>query len=286
MKVAVLLDSGSDYYNQDIQMEGLFAVPLQIIAEDVGYKESVEISNDQVNSLMQREKSVSTSLPSLGELELLFMQIKDQGYDTVFAVPITSGISGTINAMRLAAQEQGLNFVAYDCYTTMHIELHCAISARQLFDKGASIELVTERLDESVNHSCTYIIPDNLDHLAKGGRLSPMAAKLGGLLRIKPILFLGPKTKGVIDPFDKVRTMSKAIQSVIDDMKTRNIDESYNITVVDVNSPEVLETTYNKLKETFPTCQITQTQLISTVSVHVGIGTIAFQVYKRVNRII
>ena len=286
MKVAVLLDSGSDYYNQDIQMEGLFAVPLQIIAEDVGYKESVEISNDQVNSLMQREKSVSTSLPSLGELELLFMQIKDQGYDTVFAVPITSGISGTINAMRLAAQEQGLNFVAYDCYTTMHIELHCAKSARQLFDKGASIELVTERLDESVNHSCTYIIPDNLDHLAKGGRLSPMAAKLGGLLRIKPILFLGPKTKGVIDPFDKVRTMSKAIQSVIDDMKTRNIDESYNITVVDVNSPEVLETTYNKLKETFPTCQITQTQLISTVSVHVGIGTIAFQVYKRVNTII
>ena len=168
----------------------------------------------------------------------------------------------------------------------MQIELHCAISARQLFDKGASIELVTERLDESVNHSCTYNIPDNLDHLAKGGRLSPMAAKLGGLLRIKPILFLGPKTKGVIDPFDKVRTMSKAIQSVIDDMKTRNIDESYNITVVDVNSPEVLETTYNKLKETFPTCQITQTQLISTVSVHVGIGTIAFQVYKRVNTII
>lgn len=283
MKIAVVLDSGSDYYNQNIKMEGLYAVPLQIIVEDEGFRESVEISNDQVNALMQREKSVHTSLPLLGDLDELFKTIKNDGYDTVFAVAITEGISGTFNAMRLAADAQGLSFIPYDCYTTMHIELDCAIAARKLFDQGASVELVTQRLDDSVTNSCTYIVPDNLDHLSKGGRLSPLAAKLGGLLRIKPILFLGPSTKGIIDPFDKVRTMSKALSTVIGDMKNKGIDENYTITVVDVNAPDSLDTTVNLLKEAFPTTQLRVTQLISTVSVHVGIGTIGFQYIKNID---
>lgn len=286
MKIAVVLDSGSDYYNQDIQMEGLFSVPLQIIVEDEGFRESVEISNEQVNSLIQREKDLKTSLPSLGDLDELFANIKAQGYDTVFAVPITSGISGTINAMRLAADSQGLDYIAYDCYTTMHIELEYALAARRLFDQGASVDQVVNRLNETINDSCTYIVPDNLNHLAKGGRLSPLAAKLGGLLRIKPILFLGPTTKGIIDPFDKVRTMSKAISTVVDDMKSKHVDENFIITVVDVNSPTELEKTVDLVKATFPNTEVRVTQLISTVSVHVGIGTIAFQVQRKINSVL
>ena len=286
MKIAVVLDSGSDYYNRDIQMEGLFSVPLQIIVEDEGFRESVEISNEQVNSLIQREKDLKTSLPSLGDLDELFANIKAQGYDTVFAVPITSGISGTINAMRLAAESQGLDYIAYDCYTTMHIELEYALAARRLFDQGASVDQVVNRLNETINDSCTYIVPDNLNHLAKGGRLSPLAAKLGGLLRIKPILFLGPTTKGVIDPFDKVRTMSKAISTVVDDMKSKHVDENFIITVVDVNSPTELEKTVDFVKATFPNTEVRVTQLISTVSVHVGIGTIAFQVQRKINSVL
>lgn len=283
MKIAVILDSGSDYYNRNVKMEGLYAVPLQIIVDNEGFRESVEISNDQVNSLIQREKDVKTSLPSLGDLDALFEQIKKDGYDTVFAVPITTGISGTLNAMRLASEPHDLKFIGYDCFTTDHIQLECAIAARTLFDQGADIDMVIERLDEAVKTSCTYIIPDNLDHLARGGRLSPMAAKLGGLLRIKPILFLGPSTKGVIDPFDKVRTMSKAIATVVADMKNKGVNDDYFITVVDVNSPDELEKTATLLKDTFPNTELRVTQLISTVSVHVGIGTIAFQTMKKIN---
>lgn len=286
MKIAVVLDSGSDYYNQNLEMEGLFAIPLQIIVEDEPFRESVEISKDQVNALMQREKDLKTSLPNLGDLEVLFKDIKDQAYDMIFALPITEGISGTLNAMRLAADAVDIDFTAYDCYTTAHIQLESAIASRKLFDQGASVELVIERLNEVIQDTCTYIIPDNLDHLAKGGRLSPMAAKLGGLLKIKPILFLGPETKGIIDPFDKVRTMSKAIATVVNDMIQKGVNEDYIITVVDVNSPQELDKTAILLKETFPNTELRVTQLISTVSVHVGIGTIAFQYQRKVNSIL
>lgn len=283
MKVAVLVDSGSDYYNQNVEMEGLFAIPLQIIEDDHAYLESVEITNDQVNDLMTRGKMLQTSLPSLGQMEDLFKQIKSEGYDLVFATPITTGISGTLDAMRSAALFADIPFDYIDCFTAMHIELDCALAARTLFDKGYDVETVKERINASIDKSNTYIIPDDLDHLSRGGRLSPVAAKLGGLLKIKPILHLDKSTKGVIDPFAKVRTMTKAIDTVIDDMVKAGVDETYQITLVDVAAPEDLAKTEAKIRATFPNTDMKVTQLISTVSVHVGIGSIALQYFKKVD---
>ena len=283
MKIAVVVDSASDYFNQEIRMEGLFAIPLQIINGDESFKESVEITNDQVNSLMQRGKLLKTSLPVLGELEVLFQDIKDQGYTHIFATPITTGISGTLDTMRIAANSVDIPFDAFDCYTAMLIELECAFAARKLFDKGYDIAEVKKRLNEAVLKSDTFIVPNDLDHLSRGGRLSPLAAKLGGLLKSKPILHLNHLSEGVIDPFDKVRTMSKAIDLVIKEMEAQGVDETYHITLVDVNNPNERDKTEEKLRTTFPNSELTVTQLISTVSVHVGIGTLAFQYMKKVD---
>ena len=283
MKVAVLVDSGSDYYNQDIEMEGLFAIPLQIIEGTHAYQESIEITNDQVNNLMIRGKMLQTSLPALGEIEDLFKRIKADGYDLVFAVPITSGISGTLDAMRSAALFAEIPFDYVDCFTAMHIELECALGARKLFNKGYDITEVKKRLNDAIEKSNTYIIPNDLEHLSRGGRLSPLAAKLGGLLKIKPILHLDKSTNGVIDPFAKVRTMNKAIDTVLEDMVKAGVDETYQITLVDVNAPDELEKTQAKMEAQFPNSDLTVTQLISTVSVHVGIGTIAFQYLKKID---
>lgn len=283
MKIAVIVDSGSDYYNQDINMEGLYAIPLQIIENETSYLESVEITNDQVNNLMIRGKELKTSLPSLGKIEELFAQIKADGYDKVLATPITSGISGTLDAMRSAALFAEIEFDFVDCYTAMHIELDCALGARILLDKGYDIETVKARINDAVAQSDTYIIPDDLQHLSRGGRLSPLAAKLGGLLKIKPILHLNKDTKGIIDPFAKVRTMSKAIDTVIEDMANQGVDETYQLTLVDVASPNELDKTEAKLRERFPKTDMKVTQLISTVSVHVGVGTIAMQYMKKID---
>ena len=80
--------------------------------------------------------------------------------------------------------------------------------------------------------------------------------------------------------------MSKAISTVVDDMKSKHVDENFIITVVDVNSPTELEKTVDLVKETFPNTEVRVTQLISTVSVHVGIGTIAFQVQRKINSVL
>ena len=282
MKTAVIVDSGSNYYNEHIEMDGLFAIPLQIINGDDASLESVEISIDQVNDFMRQNIMLQTSLPALGMIEDLFRDIKAQGYERILAIPITTGISGTIGAMNTAAQFVDIEFVYIDCFTAASIEFDCGVAARKLLDQGYDIPEITERIDVALNNCNTFIIPNDLAHLSRGGRLSPLAAKLGGFLKIKPILHLNKETKGIIEPFDKVRTMSKAIDRVIEAMKEAGVDETYKITVVDVDAKEELAKTADKLRDAFPNTELYVTELISTVSVHVGIGSLAFQYMKKI----
>lgn len=282
MKTAVVTDSGSNYYNENIKIPGLYAIPLQIIDGEEAYKESIEITNTEVNNRMKLGHRIQTSLPVLGELEALFQNLKNDGYDSILAVPITSGISGTLEAMVGAASQVGIDFDYLDCFTTMHTELYIAIQARTLLDNGKTLDETKKILQNVVNHSNTFIIPDNLDHLAKGGRLSPMAAKLGGLLKIKPILHLNKNSKGVIDPFDKVRTMNGALDRVVKAFQEEGVDETYHITITHVDNLEDAEKMKAKLRQIYPNNKITLGELISTVSAHVGIGTIALQYYKTV----
>lgn len=282
MKIAVVTDSGSNYFNENIAIEGLFAVPLQIIDQDHSYLESVEISLDDTYDSMEQHKSLTTSLPPLGIIEDLFESLKASGYDLIFATPITSGLSGTINAMVASARHIGIDFDYVDCFTTFHNALNSALAARKLFDQGFDVATVKARLESAIAYSDTIVIPNDLKHLARGGRLSPMAAALGGLLRIKPILHLNPSTKGVIEPMNKVRTMSKAIDTVVEHLKQAGVDANYHLTVAHVRAMEDCESVVNKLKVAFPKTTISVRDLISTVSVHTGLGTIALQFMKKI----
>lgn len=282
MKTAIVVDSGSNYYNEGINLAGLYAIPLQIIEGETSYLESKEISVEEVNEKMKHGIRIQTSLPILGQIEELFKQIKDDGYDHILAIPITTGLSGTIQAMISAATFADIAFDYIDCYTTMHIELYCGLTARRLIDEGHSLEDVKIALNEIIDHSNTFIIPDDLKHLSAGGRLSPLAAKLGGLLRIKPILHLDKSTKGIIDPFDKVRTMSRALERVVSAFKEEGVDENYQITLADVDNEKDAVQMEKLLNEAFPNTEVVRIPLISTVSAHVGIGTIALQYFKKI----
>ena len=151
MKTAIVVDSGSNIYNETIEKDGLFSVPLQLTYEGNSYKESIEITNEQVNTLMQDGVLIQTSLPSLGEISDLFEQIKKDGYDQIFAVPITSGLSSTLGAMKTAAQLVDIPFDYIDCFTTMHIQLLVALRAHDLFKQGKTNDEVKKNLNEMID---------------------------------------------------------------------------------------------------------------------------------------
>lgn len=281
MKTAVVTDSGSNIYYEEIDKPNdLFTVPLQVIDGEKSYREGVEISILDTYNLIKDGKLLKTSLPILGDIEDLFKEIIAQGYDRIFAVPITSGLSSTISAMTTIAQQLDIDFDYFDCYTTARVQLECSLKAVEMFNEGKDIAEVKSVLKDFSDHSVTFVLPVDMNHLARGGRLTPLAAKLAGFLKINPVLYLNEETGGRIESYTKVRTMKRALQTVVDYFESHGVNEQYRICVTHVLDKVNGQALFDMLKEKFPLTDIYLTDLISVVGVHTGIGCLAVQYVK------
>jgi len=283
MKVAFVTDSGTGRSIKEIEALGCYSVPLQISYDDVSILENEDLDIDGVYKLMQEGKLLKTSLAPVGKIEELFTRLKNEGYEMIFAVPICSGLSGTIDAMHLVANQVGIAFDYFDNHVTAMVEEYMVVCAKQMYDQHKSIKEIKAVLSDICDTTNTLLIPNDLQHLKRGGRLTPLAATLGGLLKIKPILEINKKTKGKIDVLDKVRTMSKALDRTIEIMKSEILDggKDYSITVAHVVAENMGEGLLEKCKEAFPNASYNLIKLVSVVGVHTGLGCLAVQYFKK-----
>lgn len=282
MRVAVVSDSGSGMTLEQGKDTGIYVLPLQISVNGKAEFEGETIFVDEVYELVARGEDVKTSMPSLGRIEALFNELKDN-YDHILAIPICRGLSGTIDAMEMVAKEVGIPFDYVDCHTTFSNQLYLAQAARTLLDDGKSVEEVKERLLASVQDSITMIIPNDLMHLAKSGRITSAVAILGGLLKIKPILYLNKNTEGKIDSYAKIRTMHKAMETCVELLKKKELNEDYLLTVGHVADNELGNYFYTMIRNEFPKNEVLYHQIASVVGVHTGVGCVGLQYIKRVN---
>ena len=191
MKIAFVTDTGTGQHPDYWKEKGIYCLPLQITCDGESKDEYTEITYSEVIQKLHEKKVLKTSLPSLGKIQDCFEELKNEGYDTIFAVPICRGLSGTLDSMEMIANQLEMKFVGVDCYCTA-VEQGCMIeTAKKMYEANIPIDEIIKKL-QSIADSCeTVLLCDDLDHMKRGGRLTPMAAALGGLLKIKPILHIG-----------------------------------------------------------------------------------------------
>ncbi|WP_416326478.1 DegV family protein [[Eubacterium] hominis] len=280
MKTAFVTDSGCGKSVAQLQEVGIYSVPLQVSYEGKNFHDQEDITIDEVYQLMKDGKMLSTSLPALGKIEELFTKLKEEGYERIFAVPICSGLSGTINAMALCAQQLDLVFEYVDCHVTAVVQEYMIRLAKTMYESGNTMDHIKATLQRIIDTTDTLLLPNDLQHLKRGGRLTPLAATLGGLLKIKPILKINQETNGKIDVVDKVRTMHRAMDNVIEIMRQEHVDDSYMITVAHADDEVEAQIYMNKLKQAFPGATHQIIKLVSVVGVHTGRGCQAVQYFK------
>ncbi len=283
MKIAFITDSGTGISSALWAQENIYSLPLQINDGDENFYDLEDITIEEVYERLRAGHVLSTSLPSLGKIEALFQQLKEEGYDTIFAVAISEGLSGTLGAIRMCATSLDLNFEYVDCYVTAVVQAYMVRKAKAMAEQGKRVSEIKAVLEKIVHSANTLVLPDDLQHLKRSGRLTPLAAALGGLLKIKPMLQINEHTEGKVDVLDKVRTMSKAMDKVVDNMKKDGVDSSYDITVAHVDDLENAMILQGKLKEAFPDACHHMISLVSVVALHTGQGTQAVQYFKRID---
>ena len=289
MKVAIMTDSNSGITQSEAKELGIFVLPMPFTIDGQEYKEDINLTQDEFYDKLMNGAEVFTSQPATGEVTAFFDRIlKD--YDQIVHIPMSSGISGSCQtAMMLADDEayKGKVFVV-DSQRISVTQKWDVFDAVTLAKQGKSAQEIYDILMENKLNASIYITVNTLEYLKKGGRITPAAATLGGLLKIKPILTIqGEK----LDSFQKTRTMQKAAKIMIEALR-HDIQERIDPTHEDMSDARIMIAyTYDRdqalefkkeVEEAFPNHDIICDPLSLSVACHIGPHSLAIAACKKI----
>lgn len=277
-KVAFLCDSSADISVEQAKALDIHVIRMPIIIDGVSYMESETIQDQDLIQALKNNKKITTTQPSLGEIMTMW-EILLKTHDEIFYLPLSRELSGTCrNAIQMAQQEPFLDKVVvvdstFACYPIVKmLEI-----ARDMYAKGYEGKEIKRKFEEE-GELFAILIPENLNALKNGGRISPAAAALAGLLKIHPLLKV---ENGAIDVQDKVRTLSKAYKAGIDAcIKGVNPDD-YLWMIIDADNRSASDELKVMLEEA---CHQSVEQRIfkAVLLAHTGPGTIGFGRIKKI----
>lgn len=224
---------------------------------------------------LKKGKTVRTSLLNTQLFLSRFGTILTKGTDIIY-ISMSSGISGTYNAARLAAEElmelyQGRFVHVVDSLGCGFGSGLLAVKAAELSKQGMSARAAADILDQEVPHCCQYFTVDDLSFLKKTGRVSGMTAKIGTVLNIKPVLFGDPT--GHIISCAKVRGRRKAIETLAKKYEEKRIKSGeQRICISHGDCLEDAEILAGLVRKITPECPITICQHEPFSGAHVGPG--------------
>ncbi|WP_026859488.1 DegV family protein [Jeotgalicoccus psychrophilus] len=217
MKIAYIVDSTASLSDELADRSDVFQVHLSVTFRDGSiFKDTTDEA--ALKSFYQRlatEKEIpKSSQPQVGEYYEVVDEIISKGYDTVIAIHIGKGISGTYQSAEMVLneyQEEGkLNYHLIDSNRTSFIIEHLLEQTIEQIEKGVSIEETVQKIEKLVEDTQIYLVVDDLNYLVRGGRLGAGSAFIGSLFKIKPIVYFADD--GNVKPFDKVRTNSRVVK--------------------------------------------------------------------------
>lgn len=217
MKIAYIVDSTASLSDELADRSDVFQVHLSVTFRDGSiFKDTTdEAALKSFYQRLAREKEIpKSSQPQVGEYYEVVDEIISKGYDTVIAIHIGKGISGTYQSAGMVLneyQEEGkLNYHLIDSNSTSFVIEHLLEQTIEQIEKGISIEETVQKIEKLVEDTQIYLVVDDLDYLVRGGRLGAGSAFIGSLFKIKPIVYFADD--GNVKPFDKVRTNSRVVK--------------------------------------------------------------------------
>ena len=289
MKVAIMTDSNSGITQSEAKELGIFVLPMPFTIDGQEYKEDINLTQDEFYDKLMNGAEVFTSQPAAGEVTAFFDRILEE-YDQVVHIPMSSGLSGSCQtAMMLAEDEdyKGKVFVV-DSQRISVTQKWDVYDAMDLAKQGKSAQEIHDILMQNKLNSSIYITVNTLEYLKKGGRITPAAAALGGLLKIKPILTIqGEK----LDSFQKTRTMQKAAKIMIDAIR-QDIQERIDPSHEDMSDAHIMIAyTYDKdqalefkkeVEQAFPDHEVICDPLSLSVACHIGPHSLAIAACRKI----
>ena len=284
-KIAIVTDSNSGITQAQAKELGIYVLPMPFMINNETFYEDITLTQEEFYRRLAEGAEVITSQPTPESVMNLWDELL-QDYDEVVHIPMSSGLSGSCQSAIMLAQDYEGKVEVVNNQRISVTQRQSALDALQLSKQGMNAPQIKEFLEQDKFNSSIYIMLDTLYYLKKGGRITPAAAALGTILRLKPVLQIqGDK----LDAFAKARTVSQGksimINAIRSDMEKRfggATPDNIWLQIAYSYDREAALQLKEEVQAQFPGFEIHVDPLSLSVSCHIGPGSLAVACCKKI----
>ncbi|MGG7057424.1 DegV family protein [Clostridium tertium] len=212
-KIALITDSTCGLPKEYVEKYNVKVVSLKILYKEKEFIDGVNITPEEVYSRLPKELP-TTSMPSVEDVAVLYEELVKEGYTHAIVLPVSSGLSGTINSFRLASENfETINTFIFDTkILSMAVGL-IVIEVGKMIEENKSFEYICDRIPKIRENLWLYFTVDTLEYLIKGGRIGKVTGGIGQMLNLKPIITMNED--GAYTTFTKVRGSNQAFKKLL-----------------------------------------------------------------------
>lgn len=277
-KIALITDSISDLNKEIVDNYNIKVLPLKIIYKGKEFLDRINITPKDVYDRMPEEVP-TTSLPSMDEIDNLYIDLEKEDYTHAIAIPVSSNLSGTFNAIKLISDDHPkINTHVFDSKLISIGEGIIVEQCAKLISGGNPFDKIIELLPSIRDKVHLYYLVDTLEYLKKGGRIGKVSGAIGQLLNIKPIISLDEegtyytvaKTRGKKQAINKLLSI---VQEIVEKCKCK-------VYVMHGGAEEECKKLFNVVSK-FPNITSLYTGEISPAAgVHTGPGLLGIALFE------
>lgn len=284
-KIAVVTDSNSGITQMEAKERGIFVLPMPFMINEETFFEDITLTQNEFYEKLESGADVVTSQPSPESVMKLWDQILEDNDEIVY-IPMSSGLSGSCQSAIMLSEDYDGKVQVVNNQRISVTQRQSALDAKLLSERGMNAAEIKDFLEKDKFNSSIYIMLDTLYYLKKGGRITPAAAAIGTMLKLKPVLTIqGDK----LDAFAKARTSNQGktimINAIRNDMESRFGGASADniwLEVAYTKNEETMKQFVAELEKEFPGFDIVANPLSLSVACHIGPGALAVACCKKI----
>lgn len=228
MKVAIITDSNSGITQKEAKELGIFIVPMPFLINDEEYFEDINLTQEEFYEKLMQNADVSTSQPNANSVMELWDEVL-KTYDEIVHIPMSGGLSASVETAKNISEQYNGKVQVVDNHRISVTQRASVVDAIKLANEGKTAKEIKDYLEETGPISSIYIMLTTLKYLKKGGRITPAAAALGTLLKIKPVLTIqGDKLDKFAQVISYQQGKKKMLDQIVKEIETRFKDVHAN----------------------------------------------------------
>lgn len=276
--VQIVTDSSVLYTEEEAKAAGFDVIPLCVSVGDMDGRD-LQINMEEFYGRIGKGEIPRSSQPPIGDVVEVYEKYQDAD---VLNICVADGLSGTYHGALSARDmvESRDRITVFNSRTLCGPHRYMVEKAQKMKEEGKGIPEILEWLKSAAEKTESFLIPQDFGFLKRGGRLTPVAAALGSVLKLKPVMRL-TEDGTRLDKFFVKRTMSAAVSGIMDHMKKKGINGRYLLYIVHAAAPKEAGAIREMIEAEFKGIQIQMMDLSPVFVAQGGPGCVAIQYIER-----